>query len=91
MPQHFILKYRTPHGERFLDPFHDGGTLSRSECETFIEQRCGLRFQESFLREVSDVDILSRMLGNLMRVYHAQSDRQRLNRVLTMLQSLENA
>lgn len=88
MPQHFLLKYRTKSGEVFVDPFNDGQALSSLDCRNFLEAS-GIAFSESYLREAADREVLSRMLGNLFRLYHAQQDQRRLNRVLAMLQTLE--
>lgn len=88
MPQHFVVKYRTPDGERFLDPFHDGRSLRRQDCIEMLE-KSGIAFQETFLRETSEREILSRILGNLMRAYHSRQDRKRLDRTLNMLRTLE--
>lgn len=88
LPQHFLLKYWTRAGERLLDPFHGGRKLSVRECSCLLE-RCGIAFHERYLRAVTDREILSRTLGNLLRVYHAQGDQRRLNRVTAMLRLLE--
>ena len=88
MPRHFVVKYRTSAGERFLDPFHGGKVLERADCVKFLE-RSGIVFQERLLGAASDRAILSRILGNLLRAYHARQDRSRLARVLGMLRQLE--
>jgi regulator of sirC expression with transglutaminase-like and TPR domain len=88
IPGHFLLKYGTASGERFLDPFHGGRQLSSKECSRFLEEQ-GVAFQEFHLRGVSDREILSRTLGNLLRLYHARGDQRRLNRITAMLRLLE--
>ena len=90
MPQHFIVKCRAPEAEFFLDPFNDGRILTRQHCIRFLKKN-NIAFNESFLREATDREILSRMLGNLLWVYHSSQDQKRLNRVLGMLRLLERA
>ena len=88
MPYHFILKFASSSEATFLDPFHDGRILTRDDCRQFLETR-QIRFRETYLRTVTDREMLSRMLGNLLRVYHASDDQRRLRRVLRMLRALE--
>ncbi|HLU49605.1 MAG TPA: transglutaminase family protein, partial [Planctomycetota bacterium] len=45
MPHHFILRYETLAGPFFIDPFHDGRSMSRHDCRRFLE-RNGIFFQE---------------------------------------------
>lgn len=90
MPQHFLMKYRGSGGrdEAFLDPFSGHAKLRAEDCRRYLEFK-GVAFELGYLRAVSDRDMLSRMLGNLLRVYHAEGDERRLGRVHVMLKALE--
>lgn len=89
MPQHFLLKYPGRSGEVFLDPFHGGRRLTAGDCRSFLEAS-GIGFDGSFLRTAKDREIISRVLGNLLRVYHARQDHRRVHRVLAMLRLVES-
>ena len=88
MPQHFLLKYREPAGEVFVDVFHGGKLLAARDCARFLGE-AGITFRDEHLRGVSDRVILQRMLGNLLRVYLADEDERRSGRVAAMLKLLD--
>ncbi len=71
MPFHFIVKYKTDEDrDIFLDPFNKGQILTRNECADMLT-RSGIPFKENSLREVSDREILTRMMVNLAHTYKA--------------------
>jgi regulator of sirC expression with transglutaminase-like and TPR domain len=90
---HFLLKFETSAGrgrsERFVDPFHGGDLLSSRECAKFLRAN-GVSFREMQLKSISDRAMLSRMLGNLLQIYHRKADQRRLNRITAMLKLLED-
>ena len=92
MPRHFLLKFRAPGpgggGGMFLDPFNGGRLLDVKECVEILESS-GEKFREEYLEAADDRVILSRMLGNLLNVYHSSSDSRRMNRVAAMLKLLQ--
>ncbi len=87
MPQHFLLKYRGASHEVFIDAFQSGRLLSVRDCERFLSEAKG-SFQEDHLRVVGDREILARMLGNLLKIYHAAKDQRRCGRIAAMLKLL---
>lgn len=93
MPRHFLLKFKSPAsggaGEMFLDPFNEGRLLGVKECVAILESS-GDSFREEYLEVADDRAILSRMLGNLLNVYHSCGDRRRMNRVAAMLKLLQD-
>ena len=70
-PGHFIVKHQGDHLETYIDPFHDGRILSddtlREQLETVFQQPTPL--QPEFLRQVSNREILARILRNLKQIY----------------------
>ena len=88
MPRHFLLKYRDPGGDAFVDCFHDGAILSPRDCVAFLKES-GLPFREDYLRGIPDRSVLRRMLGNLLRIYIDQNDQRRTGRIAAMLKLLE--
>ncbi|MFP6739554.1 MAG: transglutaminase-like domain-containing protein [Planctomycetota bacterium] len=93
MPRHFLLKFQAPGpggggGGMFVDPFNGGRLLDVKECVGILESS-GEKFREEYLEAADDRAILSRMLGNLLNVYHSSSDSRRMNRVAAMLKLLQ--
>lgn len=87
IPQHFLLKYRGTAREIFIDAFHGGKLLSVQDCARFLAD-AHITFREDYLRAVTDRDILTRMLGNLLRIYLSAEDQRRYDRISAMLKLL---
>ena len=71
LPGHFIIKRTTSDDETLIDPFDNGRTLRRADCERIVTGICGhkvhltdLQFQASTKKA-----ILTRMLNNLRAIY----------------------
>jgi regulator of sirC expression with transglutaminase-like and TPR domain len=88
MPQHFLLKYRSSTGDVFVDVFHGGKLLSVRDCARFLSE-ARIPFQEELLRSVPDREVLTRMLGNLLRIYLNADDKRRYDRIAAMLKLLD--
>lgn len=89
MPAHFLLRYDDPdHGETiFIDAFNQGKKLGKRDCVEFLS-RTGFGFIKEYLEPVSNQEILSRFIRNLIKVYSRKQlpDRvQELRRYLTIL------
>jgi regulator of sirC expression with transglutaminase-like and TPR domain len=87
MPQHFLLKYRGSTQEVFVDVFHGGKLLTARDCARFLAD-AQVAFNPDYLRAVSDREMLTRILGNLLRIYHSVEDQRRYDRVSAMLKLL---
>ena len=88
MPQHFLLKYRGASHEVFIDVFKSGILLTAQDCARRLAE-AQVEFHADHLRAVSDREILSRTLGNLLRVYHNAEDTRRSGRITAMLKLLQ--
>ncbi len=70
-PGHFIVKHKGLHLETYIDPFHGGRILSddtlREQLETVFQKPTAI--QPEFLRQVSNREILARILRNLKQIY----------------------
>ena len=70
-PGHFIVKHKGEYLETFIDPFEGGQILSDEalleRLRTVFQQPAPM--QPEFLREVSNREILARMLRNLKQIY----------------------
>lgn len=83
LPGHFIITWNG----QFFDPYNQGRLLSEASCKQMVEAR-GQQFQDDQLKPASSLQVLSRMLMNLARVYEIEEDRGRLARVRKYLQAL---
>lgn len=89
MPGHFIAKHEDESGDIFIDPFNDGRLIGTLECsELLSETTAGARELESdHLLAVSNKQILTRMLSNLLGIYGTMDQRRALaaiERILLM-------
>ena len=70
-PGHFFVKHKGVHLETYIDPFHGGRILSddalHEQLETVFQQPTPL--QPEFLKQVSNREILARILRNLKQIY----------------------
>tara|TARA_B100000686_G_scaffold341244_1_gene418350 strand:+ start:739 stop:1602 length:864 start_codon:yes stop_codon:yes gene_type:complete len=80
MPCHFIVKYEAPGNPIYFDPFHNGNLLSREDCVQMAES-FGLKFEEHFLCQSSNREILVRMINNLIMVYGKTSELDKVNQL----------
>ncbi len=68
LPAHFLCRYQTATRQVYLDAFHGGRILSRTDCIAFVN-KLGRPFEESFLQPVSPRRMLQRMCVNLEHAY----------------------
>jgi regulator of sirC expression with transglutaminase-like and TPR domain len=71
MPYHFIAKHESESGDLFIDPFNAGGLLGSAGCDELITRMSGgkIELQPEHLQAVTNKQILTRMLSNLLAVY----------------------
>lgn len=68
LPAHFLCRYQSATREVYLDPFHGGRLLSRTDCIAFVNQ-LGRPFENSLLQPVSARRMLQRTCINLEHAY----------------------
>lgn len=83
LPGHFIISWQN----QFFDPFSHGRLLNQKACCQIVEGR-GHEFRPEHLNPATPIQVLSRMLMNLARVYELEEDRPRLSRIRKYLQGL---
>lgn len=71
MPLHFIVY--SPGLDVFIDPFHGGVFLTREECSGFVD-RAGIPFNDAMLAPVRNIDLLERMIRNLIHAHQRIGD-----------------
>jgi len=76
LPGHFIVGIPENGDEIYLDPFHGGARLFQADCAQLVREATGFSgaFQPEWLKPVSPVVILTRMLNNLRNIYLHQED-----------------
>lgn len=90
LPGHFIVGVFEDGKEIFVDPFNGGRRLKISDCARLVQQTTGATkpFQQRWLRPVAPVDLLARMLTNLMNAYIRCEDWHKAILVMQHLQVL---
>ncbi len=80
LPFHFIAKHEAEGGDVFIDPFNAGGLLGSAGCDELITRMSGgkLELRPEHLEAVTNKQILTRMLSNLLGVYSATDHRRAL-------------
>lgn len=75
-PGHFLVKVRKDHEEIVIDPFNQGGILSRESLEAMLSRLYGgkMAFDPILLQSIGKKQILRRMLNNLKLIYLRQND-----------------
>lgn len=76
LPGHFLAR----HGSVLFDPFHNGRILSRRDCEEIL-RRQNQRLEEWHLSAAKPRQMLTRILANLLYVYHRNGKRRLYTRV----------
>lgn len=82
LPAHFLCRYQTATAQVYLDAFHGGRLLNRTDCIAFVN-KLGRPFEESFLHPVSPRRMLQRMCINLEHAYENLEMRSELVRIRT--------
>jgi regulator of sirC expression with transglutaminase-like and TPR domain len=91
MPGHFLLKHYDIAGEEtILDPFHGGSILTRSDCQSRLDQIYSgqIPLQPEFLQTVTRRQMLTRMLNNLRQIYMERRDFRRALVVVDLVLAL---
>jgi len=96
LPQHFILAYtselRQPQGTPgevlfYVNPFNKGAVFTRREIDLFIRQM-QLKPEPSFFTPCSNIDIILRLINNMILTYTQLGNPERideLNAILVMM------
>lgn len=80
MPCHFIVKYHALEEPLFFDPFNKGRILTYQDCVDMV-QGFGLKFEDHFLIQSSNREILIRMMNNLIIIYKQGSAAQKADQL----------
>jgi len=99
LPEHFVLAYVNELAEEkleflcddevlfYINPFSKGAVFTRKEVELFIKQ-LKLEPQEFFFKPCTNIDIIRRLINNLISSYDKSGDtekKEELEKLLNML------
>jgi regulator of sirC expression with transglutaminase-like and TPR domain len=93
LPGHFVVRVERAGEARLVDPFHGGTLLGESDCHALVQRVLDreVPFDPAWLRTVTTVEIVARMLTNLKAVYVRASDWPRVLRIAECLVALRPA
>ena len=87
MPGHFLCRYQGPLDEFYVDAFHGGRFLTRSDCKQRL-QTLAVAYDESHLMPVSPRRILHRVIANLHVIHKERRDDSVANRLWRYLETI---
>jgi regulator of sirC expression with transglutaminase-like and TPR domain len=90
LPGHFVVRVERRGAARLVDPFHGGRPLDERDCLALVRRVLDqpVPFDPAWLRPVTTVEIVARMLTNLKAVYVRASDWPRALRTAECLVAL---
>ena len=79
LPGHFIARHSRDGEDIFIDPFNEGRLLGELGCAELLNEMSGgqVHLNPSHLSAVTNKQILSRMLANLLGIYAGSNDYSR--------------
>lgn len=85
LPSHFVVQYADPSFDTYIDPFHGGELLTRSECAALVRERTGAEPPPaSFIPCLPD-QIALRMLQNLKAIYVSSGMYEKAAKVMDVI------
>ena len=87
MPGHFICRWQTATEELFIDPFHSGKLLSRSDCRKRL-QDLAIEYDDRHLAPLSHRRTLTRVVANLHLIHKERRESATVERLLRYLIAL---
>ncbi|MFC2101747.1 transglutaminase-like domain-containing protein [Bacteroidota bacterium] len=99
LPQHFILAYTTelyhPGKETsdvlfYINPFNKGAVFTRREIDLFINQM-KLKPEPSFFTPCSNVDIIQRLVNNMVLTYTQLGNPDKVDELNALLKLMQSA
>lgn len=90
LPGHYVVKVQFELNEVYVDPFHDGTTLTMAELAELVRQVTGrdTRLTGAHLRAWSGRETLARVLANLQNMWTRAGDTRRANAARERLEIL---
>ena len=73
MPAHFLVQYLDTLKPIFIDPFNKGEIITKLDCQERI-RALKLMWQEDYLSIPTNKQIVTRMIQNLINIYHSEGE-----------------
>lgn len=89
LPGHFIVSATDCGESLLLDPFNKGKVITEADCARIVGDLTGGSFDRAMLGEVSNGQIVTRMLQNLKGIYFKSSELDRALRVIERLRIIQ--
>lgn len=89
LPGHFTLRFSFGNTNVYFDPFNDGKILSRTDCETMV-QNLGFTFTEEYLQPVTNKQILERMFRNIILSLEKKGEMERIETIRQFIDTLNS-
>lgn len=89
MPAHFLIQYLDTFEPIYIDPFNQGEIITKSVCQDRIKT-LKLSWQEDYLSSPNNKQIISRMLQNLINIYHNEGELELKDYLDSYLRVLKN-
>lgn len=89
LPGHFTLRFSFGSTNVYFDPFNNGTILSRTDCETMV-QNLGFTFTEDYLLPVTNKQILERMFRNIILSLEKKEETERIETIRQFIDTLNS-
>ena len=76
LPGHFIVRVDLGDQSKYVDVFEQGLEMTEAECRQRVSEISGLGWRDDYLDPQSEVEIIERMLRNLIRVAGTADDQE---------------
>lgn len=73
LPNIFVLTYKSPHIQFYINVFNKGEIFTRTQLEAYVQQ-LGLTLDDSYFEPCSTLDMIRRMARNLCVSFQKESD-----------------
>jgi len=87
LPSLFIITYKTPQIQFYINIFNRGLIFSKVDISNYIKQM-QLKPQDSFFQPCTNLDIVTRVLRNLIVSFEKVSDLERAKEVESILKAI---
>jgi regulator of sirC expression with transglutaminase-like and TPR domain len=84
LPAHFVVRYEFNGVEIYVDVFNSGRLMTRDDCIKLIGSS-GYSYREEYFRRADSLNIIERMIRNLVIAYSNSGERERAGQLMEVL------
>ncbi len=90
LPNLFVLTYKNQHGLQFyINVFHKGLVFARKDIDLYVSQ-LNLQQLDTFYQPCTNLDIVRRVLRNLMVAFDKAGDRTRMKEIQRIMEAVQD-